>query len=646
MLQYLIYIVNMFKLKNIFFLLILFSINTTVSGQININEIEKQFGIGETTLKKRIKIAFIYNEASQSYHAKVSYRLDKLYIKNNENLNENHSPKGLIQIPFNEFQDLKLQRARYFKLDSIGNKILIENVKVKYADVKDYFIKNIFYADLKVKQFNCSVDLPENYFVSYSYDVIYKDLKFLSSFYFQNQNEAVKDVKISVKKNSNIDLAFFDFNLQNLDKSEDETFIMYTGENLKRYNSISNAVNGSYYLPHVIVSVKSIRKNKNTETILNSATDLYNWYNVLISELSKDKSYTKTLANSIIGSSTNKEEKIERLFKWVQNNIQYIAFENGLAGFKPAEANEVAKLKYGDCKGIANLLVNLLRAEGFDAHHAWIGTRSNNYSYDIPSLVVDNHMICGLNFNNKTYYLDGTSKSATWYTAPAHLEGKEVMLANGDTFRIETIKPSNPQDNQLVFNGVLDLNKPQPQITLDIELTGHFKHDFISHQTYSSLKNKKNIPFYFLYNYLDGIKVTNISEPIITQEKITYTVTGDYLNSAKSSSGVTVFPFLTIFEYENITNHTPPIYIDYPKVISTNIKVENNGKSPIEHYEARRIGNDGLSATYESKPNNSDTYISQKIIFNLFYSSLDKQEEWNSFYNEVNAFNTYPLSYE
>ena len=124
------------------------------------------------------------------------------------------SENGLIQVPFNAYQDVKLKSARYFKINSLGEKVLVENVKVRHADTRDYFIEDIFYHDLKVKQFRSSVPLAENYIVTYSYDIIYKDLKFLNSIYFQNAKEAVDKFKITIHKNPNVDFSAYEFNLQ------------------------------------------------------------------------------------------------------------------------------------------------------------------------------------------------------------------------------------------------------------------------------------------------------------------------------------------------------------------------------------------------------------------------------------------------
>lgn len=622
------------------FIILVSLFTQVIFGQIDTKSIEQEFGLGETILKKKVSISFVYNEAAQKYFAKVSHRIDKLVLGNNED------DKGLIQVPFNEFQKLKLQKARYYKLDSIGNKTLIENVKVKYADTKDYFIKNIFYSDLKVKQFNCSVDLPENYVVSYTYDITYTDLKFLTTFYLQEVYAATQDVKISIRKNENVKLALFDFNLDDIDKTENETHIIYTGKNLKRYKPNHQSVNRSYYLPHFILSIHSVTRDKETTQILNSTDNLYHWYNSLIQELNPNQEYIQQLAKSIVGTGTTPEEKIERIFKWVQNNIQYVAFENGIAGFKPTESHKVAQLKYGDCKGMANLLVNLLQAEGFNASHAWIGTRSKNYTYNIPSLAVDNHMICGLTYKDKTYFLDGTSKSAVWSTPPPHLEGKEVLLAQGDQYQVLSIPVSNPTDNQLIINGNIDLQQEQPQISFTVELTGHFKHNYLSYIAYSNLKDRKNVPFYFIKKYLDGIKVNTISEPLISEDKITYTVSGLYMNCAKSDAKTTVFPFLSIFEYNPILEQAPPVYVNYPKSVEVTLEVKHGNKLPKEIYNKELLGNDAFNAVYYTEKKDEGFFIRQQLNLNLLNTSKEQQEDWNSFYNKTRAFNTIPLGYE
>lgn len=627
--------INSFKTLSIF----LFALcSCKLIGQIDIDNYTRKFGNGNIALSKKININFVFNETTQQYIAKVSHKYEKLYLK------RNHS-KGLIQLPFNEFQDLNLEKSRYYKLDSIGNKKLIENVKVKYADVKDYYINNIFYSDLKVKQFNCSVDLPEDYIVNYAYNEKYNDLKFLTSFYFQNLDEAVEKVEISIKKNPNISFSIFEFNLNGITKTEDENYIKFKGTNLERFEKLSTSVNASYYLPHIILSVAETKIKKLVTPILKNTDNLYTWYKSLIDQLKPNNEVLKNLSKSIIGNEINETKKIEKIFKWVQNNIQYVAFENGIAGFKPTEADKVASLKYGDCKGMANLLVNLLKTQGFDARHVWIGTRAKNYNYDIPSLAVDNHMICGLYLNDKLHYLDATSKSALWHVPPSHLEGKQTLVSDNTTYQIQTVPTSSPEKNSLSISGKMDLSKQKPKIELNFKLKGHFYRDFLSQLNYTSSSNKDLVPYYFINDYLDGIKVNTVSVIDQFKDTVTIRVLGTYHNIAIGAKKV-IFPFLDLLIYPRVAKNNPPNYIDYPQLIDTKIEISNLGKLPKENYVSKIMEHKNYKATFSTEKKGNKFFINQKIYLNILNSSSNENNPWNTFVDQIDSFNNNKLSYD
>src|SRR5690242_9074625 len=108
----------------------------------------------------------------------------------------------------------------------------------------------------------------------------------------------------------------------------------------------------------------------------------------------KDK-LQKQLTQITQGKTTD-ADKIKAIYYWVQDNIRYIAYEDGYSGYIPASAQEVLSKKYGDCKGMANLLTEFLKLAGYDAHFTWIGTRSIPYPQNTPALCVNNHAIVTL----------------------------------------------------------------------------------------------------------------------------------------------------------------------------------------------------------------------------------------------------------
>ncbi len=456
----------------------------------------------------------------------------------------------------------------------------------------------------------------------------------------------LKEVEISIKKNTNVDFSVFEFNLgHDIIKSESDTYIKYKGTRLKKYKQNPSSVKGSYYLPHLIVSVKSTQKLNETSKVLTSTNDMYNWYNALIQELKPDESYIKALTASLLKSDFSEEKKITAIFNWVQNNIQYVAFEYGIAGFKPAEADEVAKLKRGDCKGMANLLVNMLKSAGFTANHAWIGTRSNNYNYSIPSLLVDNHMICALDFKDQRYYLDGTSKSAVWQIPPPHLEGKEVLVAQNTAYQVDTIQKSMPENNMINIIGKLDIQSPLPQFNFDIELKGHFMRDYISYLNYVPLELQEDIPFLYIKDYLEGCKVEDIKGFEIGADKISYTISGTYLNFAKNKQSLTIFPFLNIINYDFLEELNPPTYVDFPHIINVVVEIEKEGMLA-PSYGLQEVGTDAYYGSFDKESKDNKIIIQQKLYMNVLHSPLNKSPEWNEFLSQMMSLYSSPLTYK
>ena len=239
----------------------------------------------------------------------------------------------------------------------------------------------------------------------------------------------------------------FNFTGYSISKTSDDKggskTIVYTVSNLPARPDETSSPGITYTSPHIMLITQQAQVSGNTITYFKNTSDQYAWYASLVKEIGNDAATIKAKADEIVKGKTTDIDKIKAIYFWVQQNIRYLAFENGIAGFRPEKAQEVLRKKYGDCKGMANLTKCLLTSQGYDARLCWIGTNHIAYDYSIPSLAVDNHMICALYFKNKLYFLDATETNSGFEEYAERIQGRQVLIENSDKYVLEHVPQTN-----------------------------------------------------------------------------------------------------------------------------------------------------------------------------------------------------------
>jgi len=247
-------------------------------------------------------------------------------------------------------------------------------------------------------------------------------------------------------------------------------------------------------LPHLVITVRSYTVNQKQYNGFKTVADLYNWYNFLYKKADNKSADLKPLVNQLIQGKPNDEEKIKAIYYWVQDNIRYIAFEEGYAGFIPQSVQAVYKNKYSDCKGMANLVTEMLKLAGYDAHFAWIGTREIPYDHaEVQSMCVDNHAISVLYFNGKTYFVDGTEKYAAFGKNAYRIQGKSVLVQNGDGYKLEKVPAATIEENKIITKATLKLEGDKITGHVLLSYTGEGKNFFIIFIIIFPLLNEKSL---------------------------------------------------------------------------------------------------------------------------------------------------------
>lgn len=385
-----------------------------------------------TTLYKGEKvISYAYNT---TYNFSYDARVNKIYV-NEERIE--------YYVRLQEEKDLRIIRNDYY-----SDNTSIESIKGKYwssSDMGKVQINGIFHHDFyRTKYYRFPCKLNEVSYVRVK--KTYSDSRYLTSIFFQLDLPVLqREITFKIPNTVDLELKEFNFNEHAITKEVVEekgmTIITYKLDTLKPFPIEINAPGRSFYAPHLVLISKGNKTDdlKKKKTILSTTKDQYNWYKRLVDYAMNDSSALIGIVNQINRSTTSDKQRMEKIFYWVQDNIDYIAYEDGIAGFQPENCQNVFNAKYGDCKGMANLMTEMLKLSGIDARRTWIGTNSIAYDYSIPSLAVDNHAICTVLMDGKYYFLDGTEKYIGLGDYAERIQGRQALIENGDSYLIKEV---------------------------------------------------------------------------------------------------------------------------------------------------------------------------------------------------------------
>jgi transglutaminase-like putative cysteine protease len=126
------------------------------------------------------------------------------------------------------------------------------------------------------------------------------------------------------------------------------------------------------------------------------------------------------------------EQKVRRLYEFVQSKVNYVAIELGIGGLQPHPNGDVLRLMYGDCKDKATLLIAMLKAVGLRGFPVLILTRDAGLiERDNPSLHF-NHAIVAVPAEDGYLFMDPTWETVPYGELPWTDQGVAVLVVKED----------------------------------------------------------------------------------------------------------------------------------------------------------------------------------------------------------------------
>jgi len=587
---------------------------------------------------------------------------DYIYLKRHEHIKINLN-KDKFDIVQNITEQGKFISSKnlYYANESIGYSSFSEikdieaftyipstdkRIDVDYIETKQEFDNMVFYSDDEFKSFIFPA-VAKGAETHLNYKRIVKEPRFLGGFNFAI-HVPTKSAQLSVEFPKNVDIGYVEFNTESIHlefkKEETTTSNIYTWSayNTDGFESEDDSEAAMYYLPHMLLYIKSYEYNDKKINVLNDLSDLYKWYVSLIDQVdTKDLKKVYKITDEITSSLTSKEDKAKAIFEWVQNNINYIAFGDGYGGFIPAGAASTCETRYGDCKAMSNLLYEMLNHVDIKAYRTWVGSRNKPYSYfDVPTPSVDDHMITTAIIENDTIFLDATDSYVPFGMPSAFIQTKETLMGiDKDNFKI--IKVPAQKANQSVTNITTNMRLENGTLKVSEKrsLMGYDKVDFVSDYIYK--KDTKTEEEYLNTTLALGNNKTNynnITKTNFDNKAIPLILKYDLdIDSYTRNIGDKIYINLNIDRSLSKSDvdikdrkHSKKIDYQFEKHFTTNFQIPEGYKASYVPDEiAFEDPNYGFKISYESKDN---MIIQTKSIYIKTLSiKKDDFENWNSF---------------
>ncbi len=331
-----------------------------------------------------------------------------------------------------------------------------DTLPVKKIVTKNLVNQEVFYDDYQEKSFIFPV-VESGSRTVLKYEETLTEPRFLGLYYFGAELPVESSV-FKIIADTAIHLAFGQFHLDQLGQKLEATtheekgvrVYQWSAREVPAHQNEPQSPALGYRAAHLIPYITSVSSELANPPSLPNVAALHQWYASLLPRtITSQTSPLRRLTDSLTATAKTSQKKAERIFKWVQTYVQYIAFEDGYGGLIPRSPDTTLYRRYGDCKDMSLLLVAMLNQSGLQAFPAWVGTRKLPYQYaQIPTPIADNHMVAALKLGRETIFLDATDSRLPLGMPSAMIQGKEALISlSAKQFELEQVPVVDAQVN-------------------------------------------------------------------------------------------------------------------------------------------------------------------------------------------------------
>lgn len=331
----------------------------------------------------------------------------------------------------------------------------IKKFKTKDFGDQSYVTDGQMYTDDRIKYLNYT---PTNY----PYTIHYKIVTTNKNTLWIPRWSPIRAANLSIEKSSyqfvnktssTIRLKEDNFKGFDIAKTGNNNNLSYSLNNVLAFNEEDQMVGSQKIFPRAILASNQINID-GVKGNFDNWNDYGKWTfdNLIRSKLDFTPSQKSTFQNMVKDAKSD-EEKVQILYKYLQNKVRYIGVQLGIGGLSPFPNSYVESKSYGDCKALSNYMIGMLDAVNIKSYHT-ILFAGNPIDIDEQMMYQQgNHMIVYIPLNGKDIWLEATSQTAPYNYLGDFAGNRKVLIVDEKGGKIIPSQQFKTEDNQLFVNG-------------------------------------------------------------------------------------------------------------------------------------------------------------------------------------------------
>ncbi|TXF87823.1 DUF3857 domain-containing protein [Neolewinella aurantiaca] len=326
-------------------------------------------------------------------------------------LNDQHQHENRMVMHYDKDTDVVTFKATLY--DAYGDKVKT----AKKSDIEDflYISSGQFYEDNRVMT-TVIEDLSYPYTVEFEYKSVVKDFSMVAGFPNWQPlgfNQSVERASFEAIVPADNELLYYQNELPEPETSSSAKGKVYrwevSGLTARKYET--DAPPASKTMPYLRTGLRAFSIGDYHGTY-----DSWQSFGAFIGGLMDGRDELPGELVTLVHESTNgissEREKIEQLYRLLQERTRYVGVQLGVGGWQPFSAGYVEENRFGDCKALSNYMGAMLKEVGIESYPVLV------YAGETPYFPVDenfttsafNHMI--LYVPSEDMYLECTSSDA------------------------------------------------------------------------------------------------------------------------------------------------------------------------------------------------------------------------------------------